>query len=495
MPLQSTPRPSPYRALDFLSRVPALADIERLQMEALTTPAQNVQLPWIVGEPPCGYFMIASYGGTTGQAPKWALYKDNGKVREMLWVYQTHDTALIHNMLLCAFADQNLSPESHNTYAYFSGQNRSEGGAPSPSYSGSAGGTGAGSAAGTGDGSAGGTGDGSAGGTGAGSAGGTGDGSAGGTGAGSAGAESRLAVYQRHLRQIGVDERTVLQIVPLTAQEYVLATQDAIEVDVAIQFQMGKLMDGVNTLQEIVTALKLAPEVWIPIVYNVLRCGLAQRILTDVSSKAASAGGAERAQASSGTSTNLSSPGAAFSKASEGSAISQRNIRSNDTEAKTIESLKRAIYSRATGLLTYPAFQMFLNKEFQRFESHRRPFSLILLRYVDESIELARDGGPLVTCLQSIIKHLTRADYLCHWGKSGLAILLPEVEKEDAKQLTLTLLNSISQFYLASLKGQSVPPPKYKIKIGSASVPDDGFSASTILLSAMENDAVVLELG
>ena len=479
MPLQSTPRPSPYRALDFLSRVPALADIERLQMEALTTPAQNVQLPWIVSEPPCGYFMIASYGGTTGQAPKWALYKDNGKVREMLWVYQTHDTALIHNMLLCAFADQNLSPESHNTYAYFSGQNRSEGGAPSPSYSGSAGGTGAGSAAGTGDGSAGGT----------------GAGSAGGTGAGSAAAESRLAVYQRHLRQIGVDERTVLQIVPLTAQEYVLATQDAIEVDVAIQFQMGKLMDGVNTLQEIVTALKLAPEVWIPIVYNVLRCGLAQRILTDVSSKAASAGGAERAQASSGTSTNLSSPGAAFSKASEGSAISQRNIRSNDTEAKTIESLKRAIYSRATGLLTYPAFQMFLNKEFQRFESHRRPFSLILLRYVDESIELARDGGPLVTCLQSIIKHLTRADYLCHWGKSGLAILLPEVEKEDAKQLTLTLLNSISQFYLASLKGQSVPPPKYKIKIGSASVPDDGFSASTILLSAMENDAVVLELG
>jgi len=475
--------------------VPALADIERLQMEALTTPAQNVQLPWIVGEPPCGYFMIASYGGTTGQAPKWALYKDNGKVREMLWVYQTHDTALIHNMLLCAFADQNLSPESHNTYAYFSGQNRSEGGAPSPNYSGSAGGTGAGSAGGTGDGSAGGTGAGSAGGTGAGSYAGTGDGSAGGTGAGSAGAESRLAVYQRHLRQIGVDERTVLQIVPLTAQEYVLATQDAIEVDVATQFQMGKLMDGVNTLQEIVTALKLAPEVWIPIVYNVLRCGMAQRILSDDSGKAASAGGAEPALASSGTSTNPSSPGAAFSKASEGSAISPRNIRSDDTEAKTIESLKRAIYSRATGLLTYPAFQMFLNKEFQRFESHRRPFSLILLRYVDESIELARDGGPLVTCLQSIIKHLTRADYLCHWGKSGLAILLPEVEKEDAKQLTLTLLNSISQFYLASLKGQSVPPPKYKIKIGSASVPDDGFSASTILLSAMENDAVVLELG
>jgi GGDEF domain-containing protein len=475
--------------------VPALADIERLQMEALTTPAQNVQLPWIVGEPPCGYFMIASYGGTTGQAPKWALYKDNGKVREMLWVYQTHDTALIHNMLLCAFADQNLSPESHNTYAYFSGQNRSEGGAPSPNYSGSAAGTGAGSAAGTGAGSAAGTGAGSAAGTGAGSAAGTGVGSAAGTGAGSAGAESRLAVYQRHLRQIGVDERTVLQIVPLTAQEYVLATQDAIEVDVATQFQMGKLMDGVNTLQEIVTALKLAPEVWIPIVYNVLRCGLAQRILTDVSSKAASAGGAEPARASSGTSTNPSSPSAAFSKASEGSAINQRNIRSDDTEAKTIESLKRAIYSRATGLLSYPAFQMFLNKEFQRFESHRRPFSLILLRYVDESIELARDGGPLVTCLQSIIKHLSRADYLCHWGKSGLAILLPEVEKDDAKQLTLTLLNSISQFYLASLKGQSVPPQKYKIKIGSASVPDDGFSASTILLSAMENDAVVLELG
>ncbi|MBX9938145.1 MAG: diguanylate cyclase [Candidatus Obscuribacterales bacterium] len=471
MPLQSTPRPSPYRALDFLSRVPALSDIERLQMEALTTPSQNVQLPWLVGEPPCGYFMIASYGGTTGQPPKWALYKDNGKVREMLWVYQTHDTALIHNMLLCAFADQNLSPESHNTYAYFSGQNRSEGGAPSPNSSAGAGGTGAGSA------------------------GGTGVGSAGGTGAGSAGSESRLSVYQRHLRQIGVDERTVLQIVPLTAQEYVLATQDAIEVDVAIQFQMGKLMDGVNTLQEIITALKLPQEVWIPIVYNVLRCGLAQRILPDVSSKAASAGGADLASVGSGTSPNAASQNATFARVSDGSATSQKESQSVEAEAKTIESLKRAIYSRATGLLSYPAFQMFLNKEFQRFESHRRPFSLILLRYVDEGIELARDGGPLVTCLQSIIRHLSRADYLCHWGKNGLAILLPEVEKEDAKQLTLALLNSISQFYLSSLKGQSVTPPKYKIKIGSASVPDDGFSASTIILSAMENDAVVLELG
>ena len=439
---------NPYRRMEFLSRIPALADIEKLQQESQQYFNQTVQLPWIVGEPPCGYFLLASYSGSPDNIPKWALYCEDGKSRELKWVYETYDTSLLHNMLLCAFADEDLSPENHNTYAFSSTQNRREAlpsanpkvqAVPAPKTA----------AQGT---------------------------------VQNVPQISAIEVYERHLLQIGVDQKTVLQIVPMTAEDYLRATADAIPVDTALQFQMGRLMDGKNTIAEIVQSLAIDKEKWVPVIYNVLRCGLAQRCLLASSPTAASF-------ASAIVSTPAEKPGSSATLPKKG------EPESGSGEARTVEALKRQIYNAQTGLLSYPAFQMFLNKELQRHEVYERPFAVLLMRHEREGnqavFDIAREGGPLLTRLQVIISHLKRSDYLCHYGRNGLAVILPEASRASAGSLMKSLAAALVEFRPAvAARAGAV----HKIKLGVAGVPEDGESASTILLTAMESDPVIIEL-
>lgn len=437
---------NPYRRMEFLSRIPALADIEKLQQESQQYFNQTVQLPWIVGEPPCGYFLLASYSGSPDNIPKWALYCEDGKSRELKWVYETYDTSLLHNMLLCAFADEDLSPENHNTYAFSSTQNRRETlpsstpkvqAAPKAAEQGTV---------------------------------------------QNVPQISAIEVYERHLLQIGVDEKTVLQIVPMTAEDYLRATADAIPVDTALQFQMGRLMDGKNTIAEIVQSLAIDKDKWVPVIYNVLRCGLAQRCLLASSRPATSF-------ASAIVSTPAEKPGSSATLPKKG------EPESGSGEARTVEALKRQIYNAQTGLLSYPAFQMFLNKELQRHEVYERPFAVLLMRHEREgnqpAFDIAGEGGPLLTRLQVIISHLKRSDYLCHYGRNGLAVILPEASRASAGSLMKSLAAALVEFRPAvAARAGAV----HKIKLGVAGVPEDGESASTILLTAMESDPVIIEL-
>lgn len=437
---------NPYRRMEFLSRIPALADIEKLQQESQQYFNQTVQLPWIVGEPPCGYFLLASYSGSPDNIPKWALYCEDGKSRELKWVYETYDTSLLHNMLLCAFADEDLSPENHNTYAFSSTQNRRETlpsstpkvqAAPKAAEQGTV---------------------------------------------QNVPQISAIEVYERHLLQIGVDEKTVLQIVPMTAEDYLRATADAIPVDTALQFQMGRLMDGKNTIAEIVQSLAIDKDKWVPVIYNVLRCSLAQRCLLASSPPATSF-------ASAIVSTPAEKPGSSATLPKKG------EPESGSGEARTVEALKRQIYNAQTGLLSYPAFQMFLNKELQRHEVYERPFAVLLMRHEREgnqpAFDIAGEGGPLLTRLQVIISHLKRSDYLCHYGRNGLAVILPEASRASAGSLMKSLAAALVEFRPAvAARAGAV----HKIKLGVAGVPEDGESASTILLTAMESDPVIIEL-
>lgn len=440
---------SPYRRMDFLSRIPALADIEKLQQESQQYFNQTVQLPWIVGEPPCGYFLLASYSGSPDNVPKWALYCEDGKSRELKWVYETYDTSLLHNMLLCAFADEDLSPENHNTYAFSSTQNRREALMLSSSSKDQAVTQGSSTPQGT---------------------------------VQNVPQISAIEVYERHLLQIGVDENTVLQIVPMTAEDYLRCTADAIPVDTALQFQMGRLMDGKNTIADIVQSLAIGKDKWVPVIYNVLRCGLAQRCLVAASPSPGAAGAFETASAivkTTSTATNVSE------KFEPESAVG---------EARTVEALKRQIYNAQTGILSYPAFQMFLNKELQRHEVYERPFAVLIMRHETETnqsaFDIARQGGPLLTRLQVIISHLKRSDYLCHYGRNGLAVILPEISRASA----LSLMKDLARALLEFRPPVPAAGSSHKIKLGAAAVPEDGESASTILLTAMESEPVIIEL-
>jgi hypothetical protein len=104
--------------LNELTRIPTAADIENLLAVALKT-FNRVILPWSHGSPPQYFALGVSISRDPFDSlPRWAFYKGWQAEAPVDWAYATPDSALIHNMLLCSFADEVLTPEAHNSYAY-----------------------------------------------------------------------------------------------------------------------------------------------------------------------------------------------------------------------------------------------------------------------------------------------------------------------------------------------------------------------------------------
>ncbi|HNG19569.1 MAG TPA: hypothetical protein PLI59_10355, partial [Candidatus Obscuribacter sp.] len=77
------------------------------------------------------------------------------------------------------------------------------------------------------------------------------------------------------------------------------------------------------------------------------------------------------------------------------------------------------------------------------------------------------------------------------YGRNGLAVILPEASRASAGSLMKSLAAALVEFRPAvAARAGAV----HKIKLGVAGVPEDGESASTILLTAMESDPVIIEL-
>lgn len=403
MPNQT--KASNYRQMEFLSRIPALADVESLQREAYQYFNLTAQLPWIYGEPPCGYYLLCSYSGSVDNAPKWAFYTEDGSKRELKWVYETPDLSLIHNMLLCSFADETISPEMHNTYAFSSGQGKSEnklaaepvkraGQAPQIVEQ-----------------------------------------------------DSTIVGYELFLQDNGVSENTVLRAVSMTAETYLRSTRQAVAVDNDLQLRIGRLLDGKNTISDIVQSLSLAKQVWVPIIYNVVKCRLAE--IVEV-------------------------------KAEELNAARSQAVSSTQA-APSVEALKRQMYDSQTGALSFPAFLLILEKEFNRHQVHFRPFSLLILRPQESTVQVE---NPLLDSAQKLSDCLRKSDYLCRYEDTGLAMILPETDKAEVRGLARKIVVALSD--------SKAQDRKFAVKMGFASVPEDGETFNGLIVSALEAEPLVI---
>lgn len=406
MPNQT--KASNYRQMEFLSRIPALADVESLQREAYQYFNLTAQLPWIYGEPPCGYYLLCSYSGSVDNAPKWAFYTEDGSKRELKWVYETPDLSLIHNMLLCSFSDETISPEMHNTYAFSSAQGKSENRLASEPVKRA------------------------------------------GQAPQVAEEDSTLVGYELFLQDNRVSESTVLRAVSMTAETYLRSTRQAVVVDNDLQLRIGRLLDGKNTVGDIVKSLSLSKKVWVPIIYNVVKCRLAD--IVDVS--------ADIAEISVGSAGGAGQP------------------------APSVEALKRQMYDSETGALSFPAFLLILEKEFHRHQVHFRPFSLLILRPQDTKVQVQ---NPLLNQAQKLSDCLRKSDYLCRYEDTGLAMILPETDKAEVRGFARKVVVALTE-------ANSQQEKKFAIKLGFASVPEDGETFNGIIVSTLEAEPLVIML-
>ncbi len=98
--------------------MPTLTEIQHL-LDIAEESHVTAQLPWRCGNSGLHYAVsVVVSKDPSDSMPRWAFYKDVGADFKVEWAYATPDVSLIHNMLLCTFSDEVLTPEMHASYAY-----------------------------------------------------------------------------------------------------------------------------------------------------------------------------------------------------------------------------------------------------------------------------------------------------------------------------------------------------------------------------------------
>ncbi len=484
------------KRLQKLNRLPTCSDLQNLFDESSKFRCESLLLPWQCGLPPqiFGMTLVFPADPYTG-LPRWVYYSGLAAEPKVEWVYETPDVALIHNMLLCAFADEVLAPEAHSSYAYskpvqaateppsrpvwikpddapsenipilrgtvqklqmdvllqslvsssFTGKIQAkfhalEGtiffdeGSPVHCQLGR-----------------------------------------------EEGSEAMIELltwkvgdfevfeeealgkrtikkrmqallmesatlmdYRHFLAANKIDTDTIMALVPMSHEQFVERTRDAVPVDEALQRALANCFDGRTTIKEATSALTLSSARWTPLIYNMVKCGLIRKVT-----------------------------GASAETVDEGDHVL--------VDRMVVQEIRRSLSNSTTGLYSAAAFMYLLDCEFTRHSMHRRPFSLAL-------IQVKKEHGPKadIAAVTEIIKHLAdvlrASDLLCHFDR-GYGVILPETDKEKAEEMVLNIVNFLSA---ASEKNRALA--SIWMKIGSASVPGDADALSTLISVALHKD-------
>jgi GGDEF domain-containing protein len=211
-----------------------------------------------------------------------------------------------------------------------------------------------------------------------------------------------------------------------------------------LQKRFYQEVDNQSTILEILRRVPLSKSRWVPIVFNLISCGLCSY----------------------------------RDKVPDLGAVS-RDATIDWSQVKRVESVLRR---PDTGVYTYPAFLLFLEKEFFRYERFKTKFAVVTL---DIKVRRKDSIEPLpLEALQEVIarinKLIRRTDMLFHYETLGFAILMPETGHESAKTFALRLAEILMSKHLANEKGS------YPIvaSAGFAAIPDSCESLGALMALA-----------
>lgn len=179
-------------------------------------------------------------------------------------------------------------------------------------------------------------------------------------------------------------------------------------------------VDNQSTLIEILRRVPLKKAQWVPIVFNLVTCGLC----------------------------SLRSNVPDLNADSRDASIDWGQVRRVETVLRRPD----------TGVYSYPAFLLFLEKEFFRFERFGREFAVVTL-----DIKIRRPDQPSkpepvpVQSLDEVVgrinKLIRRTDMLFHYDKFGFVILMPETNLDSAKTFAIRLAEILMSKRLSKDKG------------------------------------------
>lgn len=259
---------------------------------------------------------------------------------------------------------------------------------------------------------------------------------------------ARIVEYYKALLQAGLNPASYLvRRSELSRAQFEQAVQSGLPVDLHTQYRFYDTVQGNQTFAEILRSCPLVRAEWIPLVYNLLRCGL-----LEISERPA-----------------FARPGMYL----EGEQI----------DKLAVEGFLASV-SEADGLLSSGAFLFMLQQEFHRHERTGSRFALVFFtiaktNLLDGHVEPI-DNETFAEAARRIVQCKRKLDVVGHFDETTCAMLLPETDAAGAAVLANRLIQLMSKPALSrNVEGQVLVH-----SYGIASLPDDVRDVETLVAAA-----------
>jgi len=150
---------------------------------------------------------------------------------------------------------------------------------------------------------------------------------------------------------------------------------------------------------------------------------------------------------------------------------------------------RQAVTDPITEVHNYRYFQNQIEREIGRSQRHKKTFSIAMIdidNFKEYNDTHGHFNGDLALKLiaQSLHENIRKSDILARYGGDEFIIILPELDKNQAKKLAEKLCDVISKTTLPAKK--RVRKVNLTISLGIASFPSDGTQEETLLKKADE---------
>ncbi len=203
------------------------------------------------------------------------------------------------------------------------------------------------------------------------------------------------------------------------------------------QLDFYELIDNRSSLFDLLRNRPLNKNEWIPIMFNLVSCGLIQ--ITD-------------------------------------QAPAQNRLaylKSLGLDEGAVQSVLKGLTRNESGILTYPAFFYFLDQEYLRYEYFNLPFSLVLFSLGQRTSPNAPvESLPMLAvrrAMQRIGLIKRNVDIIGHYETFDYGIILPNTNSAAAMALT----NRVSDVLREAPLSSNMDPRSLALAFGVASIPDD----------------------
>lgn len=261
-----------------------------------------------------------------------------------------------------------------------------------------------------------------------------------------------LVDHHKGLQALGMTlEKYVLKkMTGITEVEFEQVVAKGVPADLNFQKQMYQAIDDKITVVELLRRFPFPKRFWVPTLFNLAHCKLVGFADAPLSQEPQSA--------------------------------NQSSIEPMPVDWSQVRTAEKTLTRLDTGIFSYPALLLFLEKELERNELFNRPFSLIVLEVgIINGLQTQPFNTEGMKILAQRIEKLKRkTDIIAHFETFSLAILLPETVVASARGFHITLLEALYKSEI--LPG--IPNESIKLECGVSGIPDECKTVETLLAMA-----------